>query len=279
MIHIITVHWKDDKWIDIQKKYLVKHINEPFRIYAFLNYLSKDYSGNFFYTLTEPITSHPIKLNLLAEIAQLQSDNENDVLIFIDGDAFPIKTLMSFVYEKLGQYPLIAVQRKENNSDIQPHPLFCATRIGFWKQIKGDWKKGYRWKNSQGTFVTDVGANLLKILQERKINWYPLLRSNINNLHPVFFGIYDNVIYHHGAGFREAVTRLDESQYQLNEIKEGLLSQLIVKIPMNKFTFPIISTLDPYRRAKRYVDNKNSQLSNVIFEKIKADACFYQEFL
>jgi hypothetical protein len=127
--------------------------------------------------------------------------------------------------------------------------------------------------------VTDVGANLLKILQDKKIDWYPLLRSNINNLHPVFFGIYDRVIYHHGAGFREAITRLDESQYRLNDTRAGFLSQLITKIPMNKFTFPIISTIDPYRRAKRYVNNKNSQLSSVIFEKIKANACFYEEFI
>ena len=48
---------------------------------------------------------------------------------------------------------------------------------------------------------------------------------------------------------------------------------------MNKFTFPIISTIDPYRKAKRYVNNKNSQLSSVIFEKIKADVCFYKEFI
>jgi hypothetical protein len=137
MIHILTVHWKDDKWINIQKKYLTMHINEPFRIYAFLNYLSEDRSSDFFYALTEPITSHPMKLNLLAEIARLQSDNKNNILIFIDGDAFPIKELMPFVHKKLEQYPLIAVQRKENNGDIQPHPLFCATTIDFWKQIKG----------------------------------------------------------------------------------------------------------------------------------------------
>jgi len=31
----------------------------------------------------------------------------------------------------------------------------------------------------------------------------------VRNLHPVLFGVYDDVIYHHGAGFRRTLTRLD----------------------------------------------------------------------
>ena len=37
MIHIATVHWETDKWIDTQLKYINQNINQPFRVYAFLS--------------------------------------------------------------------------------------------------------------------------------------------------------------------------------------------------------------------------------------------------
>ena len=61
---------------------------------------------------------------------------------------------------------LLAVKRLENNGDIQPHSLFCATTVGFWRQINGDWNYGYEWLNNQNRHVTDVGGNLLKILND-----------------------------------------------------------------------------------------------------------------
>ena len=90
MIHIATVHWQTDKWIDIQLHYIHKNIREDFKLYAFLNDLPSNHTGKFFYSSTEPIEEHSIKLNILADMAMLHSNNPDDLLIFIDGDAFPI---------------------------------------------------------------------------------------------------------------------------------------------------------------------------------------------
>jgi hypothetical protein len=57
--------------------------------------------------------------------------------------------------------------------------------------------------------TTDVGGNLLRALERAGDDWTPLLRSNRVNLHPLWFGVYGNVVYHHGAGFRWAVGRVD----------------------------------------------------------------------
>ena len=38
--------------------------------------------------------------------------------------------------------------------------------------------------------------------EPRGIEWRPLLRSNGTDLDPLYFGIYGDVVYHHGAGFR-----------------------------------------------------------------------------
>ena len=218
MINIATVHFQSDRWIDIQLKYLHKFIKTDLRIYACLPEPKEKFENRFYFTsgyeppdkLSEaPNINHAKKLNYLADIILTDSEDD-DYLIFIDGDAFPVADLFPFIERILGQYSLAAVRRDENGGDIQPHPCFCATTTQFWKEIEGDWSPGFTWKNSAGMDVTDVGGNLLGALLRRAIPWYPMLRSNTLNLHRLWFGIYDGLIYHHGAGFRPAVSRIDE---------------------------------------------------------------------
>ena len=106
------------------------------------------------------------------------------------------------------------MRRDENLGDPQPHPCFCITTVGFWRDIEGDWRPGYKWPNSLGVMVTDPGANLLRLLEERGIVWRPLVRLNTVDLHQVWFALYGDeqygpVAYHHGAGFRGRVARVD----------------------------------------------------------------------
>ncbi len=210
MIHIATVHFQTSKWIDVQLGRLARHIREPYRVYACLNAIPEQPAGGFYFRSDKEGT-HPGKLNHLAAtiVSEAQSD---DLLIFLDGDAFPISDgLIPFIRENIERHRLLAVRRDENNGDIQPHPSFCATTAGFWKQIGGDWEAGYCWKNAGGEEVTDSGGNLLKILQDLEIDWLPLLRTNTKNLHPVWFGVYAGRVYHHGAGFRSPLSRFDLS--------------------------------------------------------------------
>lgn len=267
MIHIATVHWNTDKWIGVQQSYLRKHIKSPYRVYAWLNDVPSAPADAFFYTCSEPIVSHAVKLNILADIIYFSSNRDDDLLIFLDGDAFPIGDIEFLVNQKLGDYKLIAVQRLENNGDIQPHPCFCATTVGFWKSIKGDWKEGHRWKNKDDRWVTDIGGNLLKQLTESGNKWYPLVRSNKHNLHPVFFGAYGGVIYHHGAGFRRTLTRFDRENS-----KARFLDKLLFLAP------------PPYRRVLRQkqldrVIAENSSLSEKVFKRIQEDPHFESEFI
>lgn len=208
MIHIATVHWQNDSWIDLQLSYLKRHLQAPFKVYAFLNNIPRHHYEKFHYVCDEPIESHGIKLNILAAIIASQA-TEDDILIFLDGDAFPIAPLHSFITKKLAGLPLTAVVRKENLGDRHPHPCFCATTVGFWKKIEGDWKLGYCWTDSTGTLVSDTGANLLQKLEKQEARWHPIYRSHSLSEHPLWFGIYDSLIYHHGAGFRAPAERID----------------------------------------------------------------------
>lgn len=143
MIHVLTVHWKNEDWIEAQFGFLKRHINRSFQVYAFLNGIDPAaYKEKFFYISDEEIKSHATKLNLLADVACMAAESNDDWLIFIDSDAFPIANVVEYAESRLAKYPLIAVRRDENFGDPQPHPCFCITTVGFWKQIEGDWKRG-----------------------------------------------------------------------------------------------------------------------------------------
>jgi len=270
MIHVATVHWQDDRWIDIQLKYLNNNITSPFKVYAFLNDLERDHRFKFFYSSSEPIGSHAIKLNLLADMAAFNAEHDDDLLIFIDGDAFPVENVLPFAHSKLNKYPLIAIQRRENDGDIQPHPSFCLTTIKFWREIKGDWKQGFGWKSARGEYLSDVGGNLLKILNDKRIDWYPMLRSNRRDLHPLWFGLYEDLIYHHGSGFRQPLCRGDLAKLSamsyLYYKKFERLPRWVRKAIPERFR--------PMARIKR----ENTAASEKVFASILSDPLFYKFF-
>jgi hypothetical protein len=255
MIHIATVHWQTDRWIDLQLRFIRSHLEQPYRVYAFLNDVPSGHAEKFFYVKTEPIEDHATKLNLLADLIIKRSADGDDPLIFIDGDAFPVSPVAQLLADRLGQHKLIAVKRSENNGDRQPHPCFCATTVGWWHENQGDWSRGHTWLDRGGSPVTDVGGNLLRTLTASRTHWYPLLRVNVANRHPVFFGVYGDdrygaIVYHHGAGFRSGLSREDFSADAL-DFRPGLTTRAIRRLPSRRPFRRLRRRYDPVRRWKR----------------------------
>nr|MBP8642774.1 hypothetical protein [Bacteroidales bacterium] len=264
MIHVATVHWNTDRWVDLQLNQLNRYIHQPFRVYAFLSGEAAKQRSKYFYSSCQPITEHAVKLNLLAETIMLLAQSDEDPLIFIDGDAFPVTPLDDFIGMQLERYPLAAVQRLENVGDIQPHPSFCLTTVGFWKSISGDWLKGYEWTNSRGVKRTDVGGNLLKILNDLGVEWKPLLRTGQLSEHPLMFGIYENAIYHHGAGFRQPLSMYDRlkptSHVVKNKAVAGGIDLVLDKLPLKNRFF-----LQRHLGLKKNILRQNVELSEAIY--------------
>ncbi len=287
MIYILTVHWGSDKWIALQRKYLDLHTSDPYKLYAFVSGLEKDVSDQFDFISTEGVDvcdmsiSHAIKLNILADVACKDAKDE-DLLIFIDGDAFPIKDYLAAARDLVNKHELIAVLRSENGDDIQPHPLFCATTVKFWKELKGDWKPGFKWKNKSNAWVTDTGGNLLHKLSENKVDWYPLMRSNKRNTHPVWFGIYGDMIYHHGAGFRDPICRQDTIPLEKKHPLKGLIYRLrhsesgVYRTVGNLLLRVYINP--SWDRAINQIIQKNTRESERLFKCLSEDEKFWREF-
>jgi hypothetical protein len=200
VLHIATVHYGSPRWIEIQSRHLREHISVPYLTWASLEQIDPSYSSHFDRVVGQ-VGSHSDKLNHLA-IEITAEASEDDVLMFLDGDAFPIADPMPLIADGLAKAPLLAVRRVENSGDPQPHPCFCVTTVSAWRKLGGDWSQGYNWVNTAGERVSDVGGNLLRRLELTNTPWVEVLRSNRKNLDPIFFGIYGDTVYHHGAGFR-----------------------------------------------------------------------------
>lgn len=266
MIHVATAHYGTDRWIDVQLGYLRRNISEPFQVWASLQDVPGEHSSKFHRVLPSA-GPHAGKLNLLA--AEISSDADpDDLLLFVDGDAFPIRDPMPTIRAALEDSVLVAVRRDENATDRQPHPCFSAIRVSDWERIHGDWSPGYCWETSGGHLATDVGGNLLRILERTGISWTPLLRSNRVDLHPLWFGIYGGVVYHHGAGFRWAIGRVD--------LEDGPAKRRLGrKLPL---AGPWLQRLDASRsyRWKDKTRTEAERLGAEMFARLRDDPEFYR---
>src|SRR5437868_3986804 len=125
MIHIATVHWMSDRWVDLQVDYLRRNVDRPYMVYADLEGVDPRHGGRFDVTTDLSARSedgplpHARKLNALAELIGERADPD-DVLVFLDGDAFPVAPLGDFLEDRLSRYPLAAIRRDENLGDVQP---------------------------------------------------------------------------------------------------------------------------------------------------------------
>ena len=269
MIHVITVHFQSDKWIDVQLAYLRRNITEPYRVVANLEDVPGGHEAKFD-LVVEAKRHHSGKLNLLA--AEVSSTaHPDDLLMFIDGDAFPISDPMPLVHKALEESTLVAVRRDENNGDRQPHPCFAVISVRDWDRLHGDWSPGYCWPDDRGRMVTDTGGNFLAALDRSEEPWTPILRSNRHNAHPLWFAIYGDVVYHHGAGFRDPMSRtiLDSqsSRWPAGE-KIPVVGGLVRKA--NKARF---------RHWKTQQVSENRRMLDEVFDQIVADPEFYRRFL
>jgi hypothetical protein len=282
MIYIATVHWVDPKWITPQRKALGSQLEQPFRVFANLQGIDQLYDESFDF-VTRADGNHPEKLNDLAAAVSREAEPE-DLIVFLDGDAFPVRALDAWLGELLREHPLAAVRRDENAGDIQPHPCFCVTTVGFWNEIGGDWRNG-SWVTAEGSVASDVGGTLLTILDERSISWRPILRSNEVNLHPVFYGLYERHVYHHGSGFRPPIARADEENVPVAENEEYLYwktrahGKSLRELRPRHAKRLVRLALDSVRarRLNAYI-RKETRRSDDIYEQICTAPDFFRQF-
>ena len=239
MIHIATVHFITDKWISLQLSHLRRNMTD-FKLWAFcdgnihgggtLQPEGDEWDASEFHfcgpsrrgTHGGASRSHAAKLDaLVRKISKDESSHPDDIILFLDGDAFPVAPVNDYLTSTLRDFSLGAIQRQEMNQSF-PHPSFAFCTLGFWME------NDLTWAVAQGL---DTGGKLGRFFKHKNIPWKPLLRSHSLTAHPIFFGVYDSLAYHHGAGFRKPFTKWDKKHQKFSaefrkDMSEQIFSQL-----------------------------------------------------
>ena len=101
----------------------------------------------------------------------------------------------------------------------------------------------------------------MRRLQLTETPWVELLRSNRRNIDPLYFAIYADTVYHHGAGFRT-----------------GELSPADRAAAPRPLSLPRVPGLGPiarlvnrqrWRRWERSVEREHLEQSQLLYEKIE----------
>jgi hypothetical protein len=190
MINVVTVHWKSRFFQDIQYENIARNIKD-FRIWAFIDKVPKGDgsldSARYFYHADSGRINHLVKLDMLADLV-CNSSLPDDVILFMDGDAWPVAPIQEFIENSLKGASVGAVVRREN-WERYPHPCFTFTTVRYWRESNLSWSK----KNIN---------HILHVLESRKDGWVEIKRTGGLSDHLVFFSIYGEMVYHHGGGFR-----------------------------------------------------------------------------
>ena len=218
MLHILTLHLSD-KWVDIQKRELARFISEPYKVYARLGEEPFKFKVNEkgervkYSDTTISYDKHKDKFDgaisgaqhwtysmgkLVDYVLKNFEVKSDDTILLLDSDAFPIAPMGDFLEKKLEEYPFVSAQEPMHEWDrnplyLIPHPMFMAFKA---KHIIEDNLTDYLRE-----IIKDKNDNwwggTINWLKERGYDYYPLVRSNKTNLHPLYYGIYDDLIYHH----------------------------------------------------------------------------------
>ena len=255
MINIATIHHETSRFMRIQNDYLKRNTSEDFRVFCGISNIKPTVAHYKICDFSGFSNQHWARLDNLASNICLES-SDDDVIVFMDGDAFPIVEWNISLRNLLSDYDLTAIVRKENPEKLlpsehsgYPHPCFCATTVGFWKH------NNLSWRLDPHTKAETAGVVMHRRLKNLGISWKPLLRSNAINIHPLYFGIYENLIYHHGAGNRDVYDSIDIWS------RPGLGS-----------------TVDLDLRYPNIV-NFNNKLSSLVYDEIYKDDYFINNFL
>lgn len=143
----------------------------------------------------DKVESHQKALSVLVEFFR---HTDHTHLLVLDSDAWPVRDDWVEIADNIiGDRFYTAVMRTENYDDF-PHPSACFIRRSFVDYIDFGFKAR---SNLYGQTISDVGTAMPQSV-DGVMAWVPLLRTNKWNPHPVCFGVYGDLFYHHGAGSR-----------------------------------------------------------------------------
>ena len=121
--------------------------------------------------------------------------------------------------------------------------------------VLGTW-----FKKNEGVVVDTHVTRISRRLELTKTPWVQVLRTNRRDLDPLFFAIYGDVIYHHGAGFRTG---------ELSPVDRASAPKpLLAGTPGRSLARPLNALR--WRLWERRVRRRHLERSNALYERIRS---------
>jgi hypothetical protein len=179
------------KWLELQMQFL-KETTHDFDHAIVCNSVNPDMFKESIIVDVSNDMSHDRGLNKLIDYANA---NGYQRCLLLDSDCWPFKaTWESDLVDVMDNHVIASAMRIEN-LDKFLHPCVVYLKREAMNSLRFSRKSGI---NLKGDKFEDVQGNA---------TWfYPLVRTNAVNIHPLFCGIYWNAFYHHGAGTRQNIT-------------------------------------------------------------------------
>ena len=176
---------------------------------------------------------HGVQLHHLAQRACDAEAPEDDLLLFLDSDAWPLASFRDYIVPLLDAedgVELVAVRRSVEGMALWPHPSFAVTTCGAWNRNNHSFSQPpddeepaphterltrQIFDHSRGMlchdhYKLDTGAPLWRNYNDSSTNWAALDRMNQLDIDPLFYGVYGlngvPIAYHQGAGSRHVAT-------------------------------------------------------------------------
>ncbi len=150
--------------------------------------------------------NHATHLHYLLDYFKQRRD-DYDFFLFLDSDAFPYQPKwLAKTVAAMGSHTVAAVVRVEDLVWF-PHPCACLVKpagldVLNWLPV---WAEG----GIDGLMLYDPGVAM------REMSFYPLIRTNRVNVHPLLCGIYGRAFYHHGAASRPGRSYRGAALYEI----------------------------------------------------------------
>lgn len=205
MIWILTTH-PTDEWISIQKRHLSACL--PQDEYRVIAVVPDGARGSFDIEISdtaknvEPSPAHQKNLSALTRRLVEESPKPDDVLIVLDGDAFPVCPMSSKIRAWVENLPLVTIELTQRlKKNYTEKMINCAFMVCKWQFFTQRFLK-VGWRPTQHPGCRDTNGAMNLRLWKLGIDITRLRRSNIVEPLWPYFGIYGGCVYHNGIGFR-----------------------------------------------------------------------------
>lgn len=224
-------HPRSKAWYDLQLRFL-NRTTINFKHVVYLNG-SQNFYGN---SEILKVDKEPTKGEYCAQQAHIRglnaiidrfnADDRYDNLLLLDSDCFPIQPRwQKDLLGSMDGFDVAAVARYENldtfahpSAFFVKRPAAATLRFGVFPQT-----------NLVGHEFSDTSSNVTK--------FFPMIRTNRLNHHPVLCGVYWDRFYHHGAGSRNPLFRLFYSYFNETNNVSSLESKLFDELVANPDRF------------------------------------------